>query len=275
MQAHQFSSTFVKKVAIALFILLSVWWVVIAFLLKNESVSANLFWAASYQLMALFGGIFGSFVSRSWGGFKSTLGKTIAFFSIGLFLQVLGQSVFSFYNLVLKVEIPYPSLADIGYFLSIPFYIYAVLLLGKASGAGLSFKSINKKLQAVLIPVAALALSYFIFLKGYEFDWSSPLRIFLDFGYPFGQAIYVSLALLVFMLSRNFLGGAMRPKVLIVLFALIVQYIADYNFLYQAQHGTWVNGGYGDYIYLLAYFIMSLALINLGSVFESIRESKI
>ncbi|MEK6883904.1 MAG: hypothetical protein AABY22_30015 [Nanoarchaeota archaeon] len=224
--------------------------------------------------MALFGAIFGSIISKSWGGFKSIVGRTIAFFSIGLFLQVFGQSVFSFYNLVLEVEIPYPSLADIGYFFSIPFYIFGVVLLGKASGAGLSFKSMGRKLQAILIPILALGLSYFIFLKGYEFDWSSPLRIFLDFGYPFGQAIYVSLALLVFLLSINFLGGMMRPKVLLILFALIVQYAADYNFLYQAYKGTWLNGGYGDYIYLLSYFLMTIALLNLGSVFEKIRESK-
>ena len=112
-----------------------------------------------------------------------------------------------------------------------------------------------------------------VFLKNYEFDWSNLLKVFLDFGYPLGQAFYVSLALLTFLLSKEFLGGLMKPKVLIILFALAVQYMADYNFLTQVNNGTWINGGYGDYIYLLAYFLMTIALINLGSVFEKIQES--
>lgn len=262
-----------KKLAVVSFIILSLWWVTISIIFKNNHIYANLIWGASYQLMAIMGVVFGLVISKSWGGFKSIMGKTIIFFSLGLLLQVFGQSVFSFYNLILGVEVPYPSLADIGYFFSIPVYVYATILLAKASGAGISLKSISKKIQVVIIPAILLSISYVIFLKGYEFDWSSPLRIFLDFGYPLGQASYISIAFLTFILSKEFLGGLMRPKVLIVLFALVIQYTADYNFLFQAYNETWINGGYGDYIYLIAYFVMTLALINLGSVFESIKEN--
>src|SRR3989344_6647569 len=264
MKFYKINSGIAKTLAIILFIVLSVWWI---------ALPRNLLWAALYQLMALFGIIFGLIISKSWGGLKSVMGKTIIFFCIGLMLQVFGQTIFSFYNLFLKVEIPYPSLADLGYFLSIPFYAYATILLAKVSGVGLSLKFVHKKIQAVIIPGVFLIVSYIVFLKGYQFDWSSPLRVFLDFGYPLGQAFYVSLSFLVLVLSKDFLGGLMRSKVLIILFALAVQYIADYNFLSQASNGTWVNGGYGDYIYLLSYFIMSVALINLGSAFEKIRET--
>jgi hypothetical protein len=58
-----------------------------------------------------------------------------------------------------------------------------------------------------------------------------------------------------------------------ILVALLIQYIADYNFLHEAYYGTWVNGGYGDYIYLLSYFTMSFALINFGSAYEQIKNS--
>src|SRR3989344_8127141 len=273
MKSLGIGSGLAKKSAVVLFVALSAWWVVIALIWDNQHADANLLWAALYQLMAVLGVVFGLFISKSWGGFKSIVGKTIIFFCIGLMLQVFGQTIFSFYNLFLKIEIPYPSLADLGYFLSIPFYAYATILLAKASGAGLSLKFINKKIQAIVIPLVLLIASYIVFLKGYQFDWSSPLRVFLDFGYPLGQAFYVSLSFLVLVLSKDFLGGLMRSKVLIILFALAVQYIAEYNFLSQASNGTWVNGGYGDYIYLLSYFIMSVALINLGSAFEKIRET--
>lgn len=275
MKFYNINSNMAQKLLITLFALLSLWWVYISIILKNESIPANLLWAASYQLMAIAGIFFGLMISKSWGGFKSLMGKTIIFFCVGLAFQVFGQSVFSYYNLILKVDIPYPSIADIGYFISIPIYAYATILLAKASGAGIALKSTHKKLIAVIIPLIILVISYLIFIQGnsQNFDWTNKIEIFLDFGYPLGQAFYVSLAFLAYLLSKNFLGGLMKPKVLIVLFALIVQYTADYNFLSQANYGTWINGSYGDYIYLISYFLMAMALVNLGNAFEKIKEN--
>jgi hypothetical protein len=39
--------------------------------------------------------------------------------------------------------------------------------------------------------------------------------------------------------------------------------MADYNFLYQASDGTWINGGYGDVLYLISYFLISFGLMQL------------
>ncbi|MDO8483179.1 MAG: hypothetical protein Q7S86_05185, partial [bacterium] len=60
-----------------------------------------------------------------------------------------------------------------------------------------------------------------------------------------------------------------------ILTALVVQYVADYNFLYQFSLGNWINGGYGDYIYLISYFLMTIGLINLGTTFKKLKESHI
>ena len=67
----------------------------------------------------------------------------------------------------------------------------------------------------------------------------------------------------------------MKNKVLFILIALVIQYIADYNFLYQFSVNTWINGGYGDYIYLFSYFIMAMGLINLGQVFRELKEASV
>ncbi len=259
-----------EKLVIFCFVILSVWWFISYFILKDYN---NLLWGASYQIVAILGGVFGLIVSKHWGGFKSLLGKSIMFLSIGLLFQAFGQTVFSYYNLFLKVSIPYPSIADIGFFGSIPFYIYGTLLLSRISGSSISLKSYSGKALAIFLPIGMLSLSYYFFLQNYEFDWTNPLTTFLDFGYPFGQAFYISFAILTYILSKKFLGGIMKGCVLLILMALAIQYAADYNFLFQAYNETWINGGYGDYIYLLAYFIMSLSLIKLGSTFNKIRES--
>ena len=126
---------------------------------------------------------------------------------------------------------------------------------------------------AVVLPLLMLIISYSTFLVGYQFDWSQPLTIFLDFGYPLGQAVYVSIAILVLLVSRQFLGGMMRKPVLLVLFALIVQYICDSNFLFQANRGTWYAGGPGDYLYAVSYFVMSVSLIYIAMCFKKIKDS--
>lgn len=253
-----------SKVAIGLFVILLGWWFVLqAMNGTGESGHRELIWGASYQAVALWGGIWGLIIANAWGGARSVMGKSILAFALGLLLQNFGQTVFSYYNLVAQVEVPYPSLADVGFFGSIPFYIYGTIMLAKASGVSISMKSVASKLQAVIIPLVVLLLSYYFFLQGYEFDGSSPLKVFLDFGYPLGQALYVSLALLAYLLSTKTLGGIMKNKVLLILLALIVQYAADYNFLSQVLAETWRNGGYGDAIYLLAYFLLALGLIQL------------
>lgn len=120
-----------------------------------------------------------------------------------------------------------------------------------------------------------LGVSYLFFLQGYEFDWSNKLKIFLDFGYPFGQAIYVSIAMLAFFFSRNFLGGVMKRPLWILMFALIFQYCADFMFLYQSNTDTWYVGGINDYLYFVSYFLMTLALIYIGSTFYKIKTGEL
>ncbi len=197
------------RVAVALFALLTAWWLGVAGSnTTGESGHAELVWGASYQAVAIWGGLFGLFAAGTWGGRRSVMGRAILAFAIGLLLQTFGQTVFSFYNLVSQVEVPYPSLADLGFFGSIPLYVYGTLMLAKASGVTVSLQTFSSKIQAIVIPLALLGLSYSLFLRGYEFDWSSPVRVFLDFGYPLGQAFYVSLALLAYLLTKKTLAAS-------------------------------------------------------------------
>ncbi len=269
---HFVERRFPQKITSILFVGLTIWWLYIYFYLGNTDIHRNLVWAASYQAVAICGAIWGLVIAKSWGGLRSVMGRAIIFFALGLLLQAFGQSVFSWYNLFLGVEVPYPSIADIGFFGSIPCYAYAIYQLGKASGITVSMRSFFSKIQALLIPLIMLGVSYYFFLRGYVTEGTSALQVFLDFGYPIGQAIYVSIAIITYLLSKRVLGGVMRNKVLFILFALAVQYAADNNFLYQAIEGGWVNGGYGDYIYLVAYFLMAYGLAELDTVFKKKSE---
>jgi hypothetical protein len=255
-----------------LFVSLLFCWIIIHFSFDFNEQNL-LYWAATYQIIALSGAIGGIIVAKSWGGMKSLIGKSVCFFSLGLLFQVFGQSSFSYFNLILKVEIPYPSVADIGFFGSMISYILGTIYLAMVIRVHTSAKTLKARATAAIIPLIMLVGSYLFFLRGYELDWTQPLKIFLDFGYPLGDAVYVSFALATLLLSTNFLGGIMKWPMLFVLFSLIAQYIADFNFLYQASQLTWLNGGYGDLLYMISYFITAMSLVHLGLAFNKIRES--
>lgn len=254
------------------FVVLFVWWV-----WMNASGQTNTdvsYWyGAAYPLIALIGGISGLMFSKKWGGWKSVMGRGIIFLALGLLGQAFGQFTWTFYNLILRVEVPYPSIADIGYLSIIPFYSLAMVNFARASGVHLSLRSYMSKLQVVIVPIVMLVISYLLFLQDYEFDFSAPVRIFLDFGYPMGEAIIISVAILTLWLSRNYLGGLMKPKIRYIIFAFFVLYITDYTFLYRASRELYVNGGIVDLMYTFSFLVMSIGLLIVSTLNPG-REEK-
>lgn len=256
-----------------LFIVLTGWWLFVYLGgHAGDTHEAELF-SASYGVMALFGGLLGLRVSKLWGGHKSLVGKFTLLVSLGLLAQEFGQIAYSLYTYLFHTEIPYPSAGDIGYFGSVILYIFAVIYLIKALGLKTKMTSTVNKLWVIVVPGILLTASYVFFLKGYEFDFSNPVTVFLDFGYPLGQALYISLAILAYLLSRNYLGGIMKPVILFLIFALFSQYTSDFTFLYSVSRETWQTGGVNDYMYLVSYFIMTLALLQLGGVIKKLNHN--
>ncbi len=259
------------KIAIVLFIFLTIWWLILQFPQTHSDI-LNSWFGASYGILALLGAICGFVIAHKWGGIKSVFGKALTMFAFGLLLQEFGQLAYFYYFFILHIPVPYPSIGDIGYFGSIPFYAYGTLLLAKT--AGVKLNDFRHKLFALFLPMVMLIGAYYLFLQGHEIDWTNPLQVFLDFGYPFGQAIYISFAIATYFLSRGVLGGIMKRKVLWILFALLAQFIADYTFLYQTSRGTWTAGQINDYMYLFAYFIMALSLIQMGMVYDQLKHKE-
>ncbi|MBP9700548.1 hypothetical protein KBD71_04680, partial [Candidatus Woesebacteria bacterium] len=251
---------------------LSLWWLLVQ--APSATPDQRSIFAAVYGLIALWGAFWGYQTAQEWGGSRSVFGKAILCFAGGLLSQEFGQLAYSYYAYVLHVEIPYPSIGDLGFFGSIPLYIFGMLLLAKAVRAQLGSSTLKNRIQVILYPVLLLSASYYLFLRGYELNLSEPIKTLIDLGNPFGQAIYISLALLVYVLSFKYLGGIMRSRIFLLLIAFLLQYLADFTFLYQNSIGTWEGGRINDYIYLTAYTMMTLAVLELRLVNQRLRKSK-
>jgi hypothetical protein len=252
-----------QKTLFFIFGILVIWWIFLQASQFGAYSIQNQIFSSTYGVLALMGGVFGFWLSKKWGGIRSVMGKALFFFSLGLLGQFLGQLTYSAYVYYFKIEVPYPSLGDIPYFSTIVFYIFGLIHLARASGVLFNLRKIKYKVIAVIIPLGLLSVSYFLFLKGYEFDWGSPVKVFLDFGYPLGDAVYVGLALLVFFSSHGLLGGIMKSKIRLLIFALSLQFIGDFSFLYLSYYSTVTPAGINDFIVMVAYFFMNIALIQM------------
>jgi hypothetical protein len=253
-------------VLIALFIFFLFLYISI-FLGYDENEFLQKLFYTGYGVVALLGSMLGFYAAKSMGGFSSALGKTVLFLSAGLLFQEIGQIIFSYYNLVPNVEVPYPSFADIGYFGSIPLYIAATYFLSKVLGGKLSvYNSLKNKLIGILLPLSALLIVYFTFIKGYDFSGRSILVVLLDYGYPIGQVVYVTAAVTLLNKAKGVIGGLMKPRIVLLTLAFVMQYISEFNFLYQSYHETWKSGEYGDLLYFISYLIMSISILYIYSM---------
>lgn len=258
----------IAKLVTFLFICLGIFWLWIN-IHHLRGGNINNFYGLIYPIISFIGGVYGISLSfNKWGGYKTVIGRGILFLSLGLLAEVFGQWAWSYYVIIKGVEIPYPSIADIGYFLIVPFYSLAMFNFAIASGARINLRSYMGKMQAILIPILMILVAYVIFLRKVDIDFSDSLRTFLDFGYPTFEAIAISIGILTYTLTRNILGGVMRPKILYLIFALVLQYITDYTFLYRVGVGTYYNAGPVDLMYTISLLVMTLGVISFSYIYD-------
>lgn len=253
---------------------MTLWWLYMYFTGIREGVQTTWF-LLLYPLITAVGGMYGLVFAKKWGGFKSTFGSSIALFAFGLLAQTAGQYLYNYYQIYLGIDAPYPSIGDFFYFASVLLYIIAAYKLIKVSGFKLTIDSLGGKLKAIIIPALILFGSYWLLLRGYEFSEATPLIIFLDFGWLIGNALYVGIAILALLISKNILGGLMRAPIMLLIIALVAQFLADFVFSYQVSGEvvSYYPGGPNDYLYFLGYFLMTYALFAIGNMFYKVQDS--
>lgn len=266
----------IKNITIIILLIYITFWISINVTLSND-LENKLFdyFTDSYGLIALAGSIGGFLTSKLWGGIKSSIGRALFGISTGLLFQFLGQICYAIYYYAYGIENPYPSFGEIFYFTSIPIYIYSIWQLAGAAGISYSLKTPLNKFISLVIPLLMIGYSYWLFLTDYSVDFESTKGIIttlLDFGYPLGQAIYVSIAIIAYIFSKKMLGGLMREYVIGILIAFIFQYFADTMFLYNTISETWRPGGFDDLMFLLAYFITGYSVIKFAVAYKSIKS---
>ncbi len=254
-----------SKLILFYFVFLFAWWAYFFVTGKANIDGEVTLGGALYQvalgLIPLCGGILGIVTAKKWGGIKSYVGRALVYTSWGAIFWGFGQMIWSlYYNILHKVDVPYPSLADVGYSLSFPFLAIGLVNLSKATGARFSIRHPKGKILALCIGAGVIVAAYYLLIvvaRGGVIDFSEGgLKLFFDLAYPIGDFVILLFSLLIYGLSFNYLGGRYKIPILCIIFGLLVLFLGDFSFSYTTTVGTYYNGSWVDMVLPTAWMLI-------------------
>lgn len=164
-------------------------------------------------------------------------------------LSMLGEAAWAYYEVVLKVAVPYPSIADVGY---IGYYILVfagLLALTSLRGAG---RTVTGKvvLDSLLFAVSAGALAWELIVAPVFDSGAGVWANLTTVSYSTGDVLL--LVGLASILLNN--GRALRPRGLGWLSGcLLVWFVADTAFAMLSSQGAFSSGGWLSALWPLGY----------------------
>lgn len=240
-----------------------IWWIFLT-LSQEKNSFFNYAYAFAYGIIPLLGGLSGIIASQKWTPEKSSMGKALLCFSLGLITWGVGEMIWTYYVFILKIIVPYPSLADVSFIISWPLWSIALHYLALATGIKYGIRTSAGKSMLFIIPLTVIIISYYLLIvvaRNGQFttsvDW---LKIFFDLAYPFFDVIIITQAFLILGLSSGHTQNRYRWPLFIILGGFIVNYLADFGFSYTTTNGSFYNGSFVDLFFTIALYIISIGV---------------
>jgi hypothetical protein len=190
---------------------------------------------------------------RRTGRLPTVSRKVYLYLGLAALSWGIANLIWTYYNLILKVGVPYPSFADPFFLLSYPILGMALVSLHESYGSSANPKAIR---EAVVI-VAVSIIVIFAFLN--RPDLSPDLGLvknLLNVAYSLGDVLLVAMALIELRA-----GHAKQNKGLYLLIGfLLLQAGGDFMFAYRNNSGLYWNGDVADLLFGASAFTLALAL---------------
>lgn len=174
-------------------------------------------------------------------------------FTGGMFLWFLGELAWALYTLVVNVEIPYPSVADVfwlaGYVpLFVALYLYVKIFAGALS---------RRKLLIVLAAIATVSIVATVILIFPVVEAvEDPTTQAVDLAYPLLDLALFSASLLGLAVFQK---GKLGRSWLFINAAILATVIADFLFSYTTAQELYYSGHPTDLLYLYSYLLFFVA----------------
>jgi len=205
--------------------------------------------------------VFSSFFAlwKYWESIGSRLSKIWLCFTVGMMLWFLGELGWAIYTMVLNIEIPYPSIADVFWLIGyVPLFIALLLYIdliqpaisGKMFFMAAAFVAVASAVSFTLLmlPVLAGASEQDMITLGISLAYPGlDLILFLE----------AVLGLLVFTFTM--LKGRVGRAWFFINFAILSNVVADGAFSYTTMDGTYYNGHPLELLFHFGYLLFALA----------------
>jgi len=208
-----------------------------------------LFIAGAAVITAVFG------LKRYWGGFGSKLTQVWIYFAIGIFFWFLGELTWAIYVFLLKISMPYPSVAD-SFWLS----GYILLFLALTAYLWLVKPAISKTVLVAassLVLIMGVLFSYFLVTPALMQETNLTAKT-IDVAYPTLDFIMLALSitgLIVLVKSR------VAKSWILFNTGILMTAIGDSLFSYATAHNTYYEGHplelflhFGYLFFILAFY---------------------
>jgi len=196
---------------------------------------------------------------KYWDNIRSQLSKIWLCFTLGMCLWFLGELGWAIYTMVLNIEVPYPSIADIFWLIGyVPMFIALLLYIRiiqpaisarmfLASGTIVACVSVAA-FPPLMLPVLADTSQQDIVTLGISLAYPGlDLALFLE----------AILGLLVFTVTR--LKGRVGMAWHFMNAAILSNVVADMAFSYTTMEGTYYNGHPLELLFHVGYLLFALA----------------
>jgi hypothetical protein len=194
--------------------------------------------------------------------FWSLLGCATAFWTFA-------EIVWGYYALVLDVEVPVPSWADVGYLSAIPLAVAALVVHPATRGSGT--RKARWVLDGLVVATALLFLSWTLVLGPLwrSADLSTWTGI-VALAYPFGDVVIVFFIVLAI---RGMTGGN-RLSLWCLLAGLLAMALSDSTFTYLTEVANYTSGSLIDAGWVAAYLGIALAAFSSQSGSEVVPRAQ-
>ena len=177
--------------------------------------------------------------------------------SLWLAANLFADTVWIWYDVVLRAPVPSPSLADLGYLISYPLgFLTVVSATWKASG---KLRSMESGIDAMMLTLGIGGLAWPLMLAPLLHSSIDSVSGLVALAYPLGDLLVIAAFACVLLSSSH----KRPPRFLLIIWgAFIVQVVADsVYFLRMVKVGGYTSGDALDSVWALVFAIVAISAL--------------
>lgn len=225
--------------------------------MPDKTTIWNYSYNAGIALVYAMGAVCGFYYVTRYN-LKPNLKKALLYFSIGQLSWATATVIWCYYNLVMRIDLPYPSVPDIFYILFIVFMSVGLVYLLKYFNVGITHTHTLETMGILLFTY----ITVFLVIDPPDLSLHLPaLTMTFNFLYPLGDGFLFAISLASVRMGED----RMSPSARYLILALLLQAVGDFFFGYFTVTGTYWNGSLPDIIYVMSGFLISTSIISLAT----------